>query len=290
MSWGEYFQGAHVAKRFNIACLLSLAAIMLAGSAWAQTPQRIDFHLKRSKELKHTGIPKNGEFKLSLGSQMFASNPEEFNIDQIQSRFSPVVDDPSKDASLDDSTTFSNRNTLHLKGQRNTSKRLTPVITLNNSYEDNAIGPGDSIASGLSITGGNRRLQVYGEFETKRTPQILTIAPTSPSSVNYLRGSALNQTPGVSQPTNYDKNSALASRYYLEAVYSFKPTLKGKVSFKRSMIDTFESEEKLEVEGIVDANSDIQIKAGYNNEVRPELTEPRSNHDTKVWTEFILKF
>ncbi len=290
MSWGCYFQGAHVAKKFRITCMLSLAAIMLAGSVFAQTPQRIDFHLKRNRELKHTGVPKNGEFKLSLGSQMFATTPEELNLTQNSSRFGSAVAEISRSPVLDDSMTFSNRSGLQLRGQRNSSKRLAPVITLNNSYEDNAIGLNDSTASGLSISGSNRKLQVYGEFETRRTPQIQAIIPTSPSSIVNLRASTMNQTPGTIQPNTYDKNSALASRYYLEAVYSFKPTLKGKVSFKRSMIDTFESEEKLEVEGIVDANPDIQIKAGYNNEVRPELTEPRSNNDTKVWTEFILKF
>ena len=268
---------------------MTLAAVMLAGEAVAQTPARIDLHLKRSRELKHSTIPKNGEYKLSLGSQMFAEEPPNFilNQNQGQSRFSPDGT-PAEDSG--DSAVFSNRSNLRLRSQRGNSKRLSPVITLNNSYEENAVGLNDSDASGLAIAGGNRRLQVYGEYDQRQTPQIRPSYPEISRSASNLRASILSTTPGTEQTTAYNRNSALASRYYLEAIYSFKPTVKGKVSFKRSMIDTFESEEKLQVEGIVDANSDIQIKAGYNNEVRPEVTEPRSNNDTKVWTEFILKF
>ncbi len=282
--------GVHVSEKLRyLVCLIALAAVMLASEVVAQTPAGIDMHIKRARELKHSTIPKNGEYKLSLGSQMFSEDAQNFilNQPQGQSRFMPD-NNPAEEGN--DSAAFSNSSSLRLRSLRGNSKRLSPVITLNNSYEDNAIGLNDSDASGLAITGGNRRLQVYGEYEQRQTPQLRPVYPETSRLATSLRASTISSTPGTDETNTYDRNSALASRYYLEAIYSFKPTIKGKVSFKRSMIDTFESEEKLQVEGIVDANSDIQIKAGYNNEVRPEITEPRSNNDTKVWTEFILKF
>ncbi len=266
--------------------MLVLSAVMLASGSFAQTSSDINQLLKRNKELKHSGIPRSGEFRLSLGSQMFSGNNSEFGPNDNQSRFYSAANVVSETGNQ----SFLNRTGLRLKSKNTSSnKKLSPVITLNNSYEDNAIGLNDSASSGFSIAGGNGKLQVYGEFEQRHTPQISVAADNIQKA--GIRASALNSSPGsVDQPEAHEKNAALASRYYLEAIYSFKPTLKGKVSFKRSMIDTFESEENLQVEGIVEANRNVLIKAGYNNEVRPEITEPRSNNDTKIWTEFILKF
>ena len=83
--------------------------------------------------------------------------------------------------------------------------------------------------------------------------------------------------------TSIDSNinpSTISSDYYLEAIYSFKPTLKGKVAFKKTVIDTFDSKENIEVEGIVDASSDVSIKAGYSNENRPEVESKASGEKT----------
>lgn len=265
--------------------LFALVALLPLGSVFAQTSTGLGLHLNRSKELKHSGIPKSGEFRLSLGSQMFAYENPEVSSNDSQGRFFSAANVTSESANQ----SFFNRAELRLKSKTSPARRLSPVITLNNSYEDNAIGFNDSASSGFSIAGGNRKLQIYGEFEQRHTPQILL--PSVANNYQTIRASSINSAPGsIDQTESHEKNAALASRYYLEAVYSFKPTLKGKVSFKRSMIDTFESEENLQVEGIVEANHNVLIKAGYNNEVRPEVTEPRSNNDTKIWTEFILKF
>ena len=106
------------------------------------------------------------------------------------------------------------------------------------------------------------------------------------ASARASMGSELS--PSTSSPKE-SVEASLASDYYLEAVYNFKPTLKGKVAFKKSMIDTFDSKENVEVEGIVDATSDVSIKAGYSEENRPEI-ETKNSKEKKVWTEFILKF
>lgn len=274
-------------KALKIRVLLIMsAAMLLTGACFAQSD---DSHLisLNHKGLKHSGTLAGNEFRLSLGSQMLGENPSTFAQPQSESRFSEAISFANYQSNQ--TGTFADRAGLRIKSSRNIQKKLSPVITLNNSYESNAIGFDDSASSGLSIAGTNGRLQIYGEYEQKHTPQI-TFSPNEPRT-GILRGSAVAPVPGTpDQPESREKAAALASRYYLEAIYSFKPTLKGKVSFKRSMIDTFESEEKLQVEGIVDATSNVQIKAGFDNEVRPEVTEPKSNKDTKVWTEFILKF
>lgn len=264
----------------------ALAVMLLASSAFAQTSSDISLNLQHKHSDKNIRMPRNGEFRLSLDSQMF--NPDNSATDELQGRFTSSF----SELSPGNTRPFSNNTTLQLKSSKNrTRKQLSPVITLNNSYEDNSIGFNDSASSGLAIAGGNSRLQIYGEFEQRHTPQFQILQSNTERIDTPIRASVneIKQANGE-QNEIHDKNAALASRYYLEAVYSFKPTLKGKVSFKRSMIDTFESEEKLQVEGIVEANRNVLIKAGYNNEVRPEVTEPRSSNDTKVWTEFILKF
>ncbi len=270
----------------NRVLLILSAAILLTGSCFAQSEDTRSISLNRSKGLRHSGTLARNEFRLSLGSQMLGESSSTFTQPQSDSRFSEAISFSGYQNNQTD--TFADRAGLRIKS-RNGQKKLSPVITLNNSYESNAIGFNDSASSGLSIAGANGRLQIYGEYEQKHTPQIAV--PQINSDAGVLRGSAVTTVPGTpDQPESHEKAAALASRYYLEAIYSFKPTLKGKVSFKRSMIDTFESEEKLQVEGIVDATSNVQIKAGFDNEVRPEVTEPKSNKDTKVWTEFILKF
>lgn len=288
LSWGNEFREFNVFKAFKTRVLLVLsAAMLLTGVCSAQSEDTRSISLNRSKGLKHSGTLAGNEFRLSLGSQMLGESSSSFAQPQSESRFSEAISFAGYQNNQ--AGTFADRAGLRIKSSRNGQKKLSPVITLNNSYESNAIGFNDSASSGLSIAGTNGRLQIYGEYEQKHTPQI-TFSQSEPRT-GLLRGSAVAPVPGTpDQPESHEKAAALASRYYLEAIYSFKPTLKGKVSFKRSMIDTFESEEKLQVEGIVDATSNVQIKAGFDNEVRPEVTEPKSNKDTKVWTEFILKF
>lgn len=288
LSWGNEFWEFNVFKTLkNRGLLILSAAILLTGVCSAQSEDSRSISLNHSKGLKHSAPLVRNEFRLSLGSQMFSESTSTFTQPQSDSRFSEAI---SFSGYQNNQTgTFADRAGLRIRSSRNVQKKLSPVITLNNSYESNAIGFNDSASSGLSIAGTNGRLQIYGEYEQKHTPQITV--PQINSGAGVLRGSAVTAVPGTpDQPESQEKAAALASRYYLEAIYSFKPTLKGKVSFKRSMIDTFESEEKLQVEGIVDATSNVQIKAGFDNEIRPEVTEPKSNKDTKVWTEFILKF
>lgn len=275
-----------------------LALLLAAPVLRAQISGNLSLHHTKSDSDRIIHSPESGEFKLSLGSQLFSS---EDNIQQ--NNFSETVN-PAK---IEVAENFSDLNSvvylnqsdfrkesqLKLKNRRKGNiRKLSTTLTLNNSYSDQQTAVGSPADDGLKISTESGRLQIYGEYQQSQVPQIKAtdfFQPNGqPLKANIRASISEPGAAGESEPT--DKNAAMASRYYLEAVYSFKPTLKGKVSFKRSMIDTFESEEQLQVEGIVEANRNILIKAGYNNEVRPEISEPRSNKDTKVWTEFILKF
>jgi len=288
-------------SKFNILAVLVLLAVLLpADFLYAQKLDDLDLQLNHSanRPRRPVAVPGNGEFKLSLGSQLFnepdsrqpdTESDSEITRIEIAETFSDI-------GNIDISPTkpvFSPQLTLR-SSKLGDQQKFAPTITLSSAYEDNSIGPNDPAAESLSIRGGSGRLRLYGELEQQRiTPLTSPIIGSFGETGNQrtLRASVnANNKSGEQKPEPHESSTALASRYYLEAVYSFKPTLKGKVSFRRSMIDTFESEEKLQVEGIVDANQNIQIKAGYNNEVRPEITDTKSSKDTKVWTEFILKF
>ncbi|NCB37948.1 MAG: hypothetical protein EOM80_04185 [Erysipelotrichia bacterium] len=280
--------------KIRIICLV-LAFFSSASFCYAQLAENLDLQLKsttKRKTGKFVRPPRNGEFKLSLGSQMLTE--EETSIEPYESE---EITEVFSDASANSFADFSRSDLTTRPSPRKHGKSLSSTITLNNSYEDNSIEMNNSTPAKLAFAGKNGRLQLYGEFEQRHMIPIQT-ADTAPfktsSNASSMRASSVTSEPeGLSNqglPAEHDKNTALSSKYYLEAVYNFRPTLKGKVSFKRAMIDTFESEENLQVEGIVEANRNILIKAGYNNETRPEVTEPKSTSNTKVWTEFILKF
>lgn len=287
-------------NKFNIVTICALLTLLLsAESLYAQKIDNLDlqFNHATGRQRRSTAVPRNGEFKFSLGSQLF--NEPEATL--------PTTGNNSEITRIEVAENFSDLGSIDVNRIRPATpaqltlrssrtgeqQRFAPTITLSSSYEDNAIGPNDPSAESLSIRSESGRLRVYGELEQQRINALATQNPGGfgNSGTPGIRASVnVKANDGQQKPEPHEASAALASRYYLEAVYSFKPTLKGKVSFRRSMIDTFESEEKLQVEGIVDANQNIQIKAGYNNEVRPEVTDTKSSKDTKVWTEFILKF
>lgn len=220
------------------------------------------------------------EYKLSLGSQMLSyqntSKVFPSEAEHIETGF--VGLNLNKD--LNDSF-----------NKTGNQKDFASVITLNSSYENNAIGFGDT-SSNLSLSGKSGRLSFYGEYNQSNlsigsgNQQTTT---TSDKVVTTSRASFSNTPNAVVSPDDTVNPTAISSDYYLEAVYSFKPTLKGKVAFKKTVIDTMDLKENVEVEGIVEASSDVSIKAGYSNESRPEV-EKKTSKEQKVWTEFILKF
>lgn len=219
-----------------------------------------------------------GEFNLSLGSQMLSYQNTSKIFPSEAEHIETGFEGFNSKIEFDDSV---------VKLNPNSQRDFMPVITLNNSYEDNAIGLNDSSSSALSLSGKTGRLSFYGEYNQSN----LTLGPGTQNTSDNIMSSTRASIGNVSN-TSIESNispSAISSDYYLEAVYSFKPTLKGKVAFKKTVIDTFDLKENVEVEGIVDASSDVSIKAGYSNENRSEI-ESKTPNEKKVWTEFILKF
>lgn len=270
----------------NLVLTIVLSLLAVVPCSYAQSIDDIsDFKLngvdEPAKESVNTASKPSlfsGEFNLSLGSQMLdyqntnrIFSSEEKHIETGFEGFNSKIDfdEPS------------------VKFNSDNQRDFVSVITLNNSYESNAIGFNDT-NSYLTLTGKNGRLSFYGEYNQSN----LTIGSGKDySSENNIMPSARASMGDVTN-TSIDSNinpSTISSDYYLEAIYSFKPTLKGKVAFKKTVIDTFDSKENIEVEGIVDASSDVSIKAGYSNENRPEV-ESKASGEKKVWTEFILKF
>ena len=274
-------------SRKNLVLTIVLSLLAVVPCSYAQSIDSIsDFKLNGVDESTKDQVISSsnksslfsGEFNLSLGSQMLdyqntnkIFSSEEKHIETGFEGFNSKIefDEPS------------------VKFNSENQKDFVSVITLNNSYDNNAIGFNDNSSSYLTLTGKSGRLSFYGAYNQSN----LTIDSGNNSSDKNIMSSARASMGDVTN-TSIDSNinpSTISSDYYLEAIYSFKPTLKGKVAFKKTVIDTFDSKENIEVEGIVDASSDVSIKAGYSNENRPEV-ESKTSGEKKVWTEFILKF
>ena len=270
----------------NLVLAIVLSLLTKVPCSYAQNIDEItDFKLNSvdniSEELKVAPSKSeifNSEFNLSLSSQMLSYQNTSKVFPSEAEHIETGFDGFDSKIDFDDKV---------IKYNTDTQRDLIPVITLNSSYEDNAIGITDSTGSSLSLSGKTGRLSFYGEYNQSN----LSIGSGDQNNSNVVVSSA-RATMGNVTTTSADTNinpSAVSSDYYLEAVYSFKPTLKGKVAFKKTVIDTFDLKENVEVEGIVDASSDVSIKAGYSNESRSEI-ESKTPKEKKVWTEFILKF
>jgi hypothetical protein len=272
-------------KKLILAVVLSLLANVPNSYAQNVDVNEItDFKLSTVEDSSNSVIVPDkaeffkGEFNLSLGSQMLSYQNTSKIFPSEAEHIETGFEGFNSKIEFDDSV---------VKLNPNSQRDFMPVITLNNSYEDNAIGLNDSSSSALSLSGKTGRLSFYGEYNQSN----LTLGPGTQNTSDNIMPSARASIGNVSN-TSIESNispSAISSDYYLEAVYSFKPTLKGKVAFKKTVIDTFDLKENVEVEGIVDASSDVSIKAGYSNENRSEI-ESKTPKEKKVWTEFILKF
>ncbi len=269
-------------KKFILAVVMSLLASLPVSYAQSLDPIsdfKLNSEVNSTEDLDSVTTSSDlfkSEFNLSLGSQMldYQNSSKVFpsEAEHIDTGFSGL------NLNIDFSDKLYKTNDQH---------DFASVITLNNSYVDNAIGFGDSTVPSLSISGQKGRLSLYGEYNQSN----LSIGSGENNTSSRANSSVRASTNNISNTVVNDNliSSTVSSDYYLEAVYSFKPSLKGKVAFKKSVIDTFDLKENVEVEGIVEATSDVSIKAGYSNESHPEV-EKKSSKEQKVWTEFILKF
>lgn len=277
-------------SRKNIVMAVALTLLGVAQFSYAQSiiPEsaeinefKLNGNIAVEEKILNTNKEIANEYKLSLGSQMLNyQNPSRVypsEAKHIETGFKGLTTtDSVEEVIVKDTPVF----------------EIGSVITLNNSYEDNSIGYNDSSITGISFTTKTGRFDLRGSYSQSNMPMSLANSEPSASGSEVAASARASMGSELSPSTSSPKESveaSLASDYYLEAVYNFKPTLKGKVAFKKSMIDTFDSKENVEVEGIVDATSDVSIKAGYSEENRPEI-ETKNSKEKKVWTEFILKF
>lgn len=226
-------------------------------------------------------------FQLSLGSQVMHDDKQVFPAERFQ--ILSLSEGKSGSLALRNPKWSSIPAGSHIKstGHRRTDTGVHSTLTLNNSFLSGSGNAFETLSGKPKVSKRVARWAVYGEFSQERIPQ-----PQVKQSVN--QGISANilpdrLSPGISRNGSAD-SAIYANKYYLEAEYDFLPSFKGRVSYNRSVIETFDQQEKLQVEGTVEANPNVLIKAGYKNETLPEVGEPKSTKDTKVWTEFILKF
>lgn len=273
-------------KNLILAVALSLLAIVPC--SYAQSANEIsDFKLNSEKADSKSDFLSNNlfnnEFNLSLGSQILSYQNTNKVFSSETTKIETGFKGLTENVKLDDS-----------EFNKDSQKDFASLITLNTSYEDNAIGLGDNSSQVFTLSGKTGRLSFYGKYNQSNLSISSGDNQTSENVVTSVRASSNNEnTTSVIEENNNLSNlnnpSTISSDYYLEAVYSFKPNIKGKVAYKKTVIDTFDLKENVEVEGIVDVTDDVSIKASYLNENRPDI-ESKSSNEKKVLTEFILKF
>jgi hypothetical protein len=271
-----------------------VAFSFLTGGVFAQQKLELDLKLNDSNALPPA--PESGEFNLSLASQMFETSIDKDTSQTEPIRFVSAISDIEISDNLESN---SKSEELFTRLDPEVIQFINPMeseefastLTLNNGYSNQ---PMINNADSLKIEKRMGKFKLLGKYEQKAITRIPV--PINNSNTAYPNLNGENRVRGsiISQPDNQDtpqnRSSALASKYYLEAVYSFQPKVQGKVSYRRSMVDSLQAREELQVEGVVETGRDVLIKAGYNNETRPEINEPKATKDSKVWTEFILKF
>lgn len=283
-------------KALYIKCFVASLAIFILSGGSLSAQKTIDLNLKLKHSDNKAPMPRSGEFNLSLDSQLFERSLLDESLEkpdttltglesqkenaelELHNFSDPLAAFPRAEPDFDESLAASSRN-------------FSSTLTLTNGYSQLSLNENSNESLRLEKKLG--KFKILGEFEQQTItriplPEGNTTSFIANANQPLTRASLINSP--SAETDLQSKNSALASRYYLEAVYSFKPTVQGKLSYRRSMVDTIESEEKLQFEGVVEANRNVLIKAGFNNETRPEVNEPKATKDSKVWTEFILKF
>ncbi|NLI75925.1 MAG: hypothetical protein GX442_05715 [Candidatus Riflebacteria bacterium] len=291
------------AKRLAAGVLVAVQLVVLAPAGPAQTPE---LRLRLSSEQdSRPAAPALGEFRISLDSQVLS--PER-GFSLIADEFQPPPF-RAADRQLVLQTTAWEAGALprppgNPAGDRPAAssrpgRDLAPTLTWNAGYLHDVPDPADA---GIGMGRRRGRWAVYGEFARQDIPPLPTVAPADRTAVpmpprtlaniSVFNGEAARagrrplDPHGLTDPVS----SFFRDNYYLEAIYDFLPSFQGKVSYNRAVAETLDENEKLQVEGTVEAGKDVLIKAGFRNERLPEVEHRRNAQDTKVWTEFILKF
>jgi len=227
-----------------------------------------------------TPIPTNGEFKLSLGSQIITENGLNKLTKDMDNPLTPqnLID-------LDVAEKFKSENMSlgidKINNDRDIAGKYFPsTLTITTGYTSDQ----NTKFPPLKINSSIKKWTI--ESKIKRET-LATVTTKKITNNNNIRASRLS-VGKLSE--NAKTESAVNSKYYFEATYNFKPSLTGKLSFDSSMVNDSKTNENLQLEGILKANKNVLIKAGIKNEQHPEVKNNGKKQNTKVWTEFILKF
>lgn len=86
----------------------------------------------------------------------------------------------------------------------------------------------------------------------------------------------------------------LLEKFQMEAIYRVLPSIYGRLIynyFSNLTLNKFENHENIQIEGVVETNKGIEIKAGFKNKLNKDKSISTSlQDDNRVWTEFIVKF
>ncbi|HOY66524.1 MAG TPA: hypothetical protein PLP29_06515 [Candidatus Ozemobacteraceae bacterium] len=303
----------HLVTRFLLPAAVALV-LSTSGAVFAQSVSGMEFDLAGDEAARAAAAAQDsenlGEFKISLDSQLLTPRVEQTVAERFQlpeAHSQPFTGEfvlRSSSLGGEDTSVF-DPSARRLRETRKTDSRtFDTTLTLTAGYVHDHDGEPSRLTAGRRVG----RLSLYGEFEKdtvskmtfKTAPEANRVDPVPLSNLaaRAVRGSSAAQDPAARLTRPLDAHaatedvSALALKnYYLEAIYSFLPAVQGKVSYKRSEIETLNPNENVQVEGIVEAGQDVIIKAGYRNETTvSDQKDRRPASDKKVWTEFILKF
>ncbi|MBF0408111.1 MAG: hypothetical protein HQM10_12190 [Candidatus Riflebacteria bacterium] len=278
--------------------LVCIAATVFSGnnsSVCAQDSRELKFNLKNEPVI--SGESSFKEFKVSLDSRFlnFDSSEKALNSDVTEDG-ERILNTSSvwEENSLGRSGNLTNSG--EEKNRRTAKRSFSSKLTLTAGYVEEPKAWGAPRSSTFSAEANGSRWSVSGKVG-REDPFLVPVL----TSVNDSNSSSIKKMANMADSNTTEKSDGPASseskgmpqvlnNYYLEAIYKFLPSVKGKVSYERSQYDSLERNEKLQVEGLVDAGRNMMIKAGYRNQRVPEISDKSDQQDTKVWTEFILKF
>lgn len=244
-----------------------------------------------------------GEFRISLDSQVFSqknSNPEFSSLRfSREEAINPQLNSNRGWANLGNTSRFSDFNPKTVLEVRKKEAHLFGAsLTLTATFLRDELS-GLSSPTVFSARKRMGRWAVYGELEKGDSisrefspPKVVAEPRGSPHILMNVISSDIPGKTHVSETPSVERSEIPnLNNYYLEATYDFHPDVKGRVSYERSRQDVLDENEKVQVEGILKTSKDTLIKAGFRNQtVTPDAPERKPETNTRVWTEFILKF
>ncbi|MBF0546250.1 MAG: hypothetical protein HQM08_17535 [Candidatus Riflebacteria bacterium] len=272
--------------------------MVFSGSSfsYAQESNNLKLNLKSEAAARASqAVESSPVFRVSLDSRFQNFNPKPYNdLTSIKTDSPFLKSNPEWDEIpiLNDSRFDATGEKI----RRSTKRTLGSTLTLTAGYVEEPKGWGAPKSKTFGAGTNGARWSIYGQVGQEQ-PFLVPIATAQ--QTGEIRAKMLSNVSEAFQPPNKADFSSsgdpkgmpqVINNYYLEAVYKFRPSIKGKVSYERSQFDSLEKNENVQVEGVVETGPNVMIKAGYRNQTTPEASDKSNQGDKKVWTEFILKF